>query len=82
MIKGEAGDMSGNTAQRSPRNVDSKLAEKIEQTSGLPERTVSQAVGKVINFGGTNQNSIQKVKVKYKMQFLTIQLLQINKNYQ
>ena len=62
MIKGEAGDMSGNTAQRSPRNVDSKLAEKIEQASGLPERTVSQAVGKVINFGGTNQNSIQKVK--------------------
>ena len=62
LIKGEAGDMSGNTAQRSPRNVDSKLAEKIEQTSGLPERTVSQAVGKVINFGGTNQNSIQKVK--------------------
>ena len=64
MVKGEAGDMSGNTAQRSPRNVDSKLAEKIEQASGLPERTVSQAVGKVINFGGTNQNSVQKVKTE------------------
>ena len=64
LIKGEAGDMSGNTAQRSPRNVDSKLAEKIEQASGLPERTVSQAVGKVINFGGTNQNSVQKVKTE------------------
>ena len=62
MIKGEAGDMSGNTAQRSPRNVDSKLAEKIEEASGLVERSTSAAVGKVINFGGTNQNSIQKVK--------------------
>ena len=62
MIKGEAGDMSGNTAQRSPRNVDSRLAEKIEKTSGLVERSTSAAVGKVINFGGTNQNSVQKVK--------------------
>ena len=62
MIKGEAGDMSGNTAQRSPRNVDSKLAEKIEEASGLVERSTSAAVGKVINFGGTNQNSVQKVK--------------------
>ena len=62
IIKGEAGDMSGNTAQRSPRNVDSRLAEKIEKTSGLVERSTSAAVGKVINFGGTNQNSVQKVK--------------------
>ena len=62
MIKGEAGDMSGNTAQRSPRNVDSKLAEKIEQASGLVERSTSAAVGKVVNFGGTNENSVQKVK--------------------
>ena len=62
MIKGEAGDQSGKTAQRSPRNVSKKLAEEIEKKTGLTERSVSSAVGKVINFGGTNTNSVDKMK--------------------
>ena len=62
MIKGEAGDQSGKTAQRSPRNVSKKLAEEIEKETGLTERSVSSAVGKVINFGGTNTNSVDKMK--------------------
>ena len=62
MIKGEAGDQSGKTAQRSPRNVSKRLAEEIEKKTGLTERSVSSAVGKVVNFGGTNTNSVDKVK--------------------
>ena len=71
MIKGEAGDQSGKTAQRSPRNVSKKLAEEIEKKTGLTERSVSSAVGKTIYFGGTNTNSVDKVKNEVENTLLT-----------
>ena len=71
MIKGEAGDQSGKTAQRSPRNVSKKLAEEIEKKTGLTERSVSSAVGKAIYFGGTNNNSVDKIKNEVENTLLT-----------
>ena len=63
MIKGEGGSSDGKYSQRSPRNVSNSTAKKIEngRKDGLPERSTSAANGKVINFGGSNENRVEKI---------------------
>ena len=63
MIKGEGGSSDGKFSQRSGRNVSTSTAKKIQngRNDGLPERSTSAANGKVINFGGSNQNTVEKI---------------------
>ena len=63
MIKGEGGGSDGKYSQRSGRNVSTTTAKKIEdgRKDGLPERSTSTANEKIINFGGSNQNTVEKL---------------------
>ena len=63
MIKGEGGASDGKYSQRSPRNVGKETSKKIEKSrkDGLTERSPSAGVEKVINFGGSNQNTVEKL---------------------
>ena len=63
MIKGEGGGSDGKFSQRSGRNVSASTAKKIQdgRKDKLPERSTSAANEKVINFGGRNQNTVDKI---------------------
>ena len=63
MIKGEGGASDGKFSQRSGRNVSTNTAKKIQdgRKDGLPERSTSAANGKQINFGGSNENRVEKI---------------------
>ena len=63
MIKGEGGGSDGKYSQKSPRHVGKDKAKTIEdgRKDGLKERAASAANEKVINFGGRNQNTVDKI---------------------